>query len=264
MQRRTNRDDFKQAVEVTGLTGHGHVWAFADGYEILGDQILEKPALDEDGYGLMYPYYPLEDAPDLFLKFARLYEEVDFQAAALEWCHRYGMLHTPDEQSIDNMGTSMPLLTFRREVARAHYVLAIYEAVLNRDKMAARTLLSELGDPEGDLYHPVYSQPLQKAIQWVRCEVMFKVQNSYLPMLLPKEPYSLEVKHTWYFLDLLGAMYLQMYWLMASNGKISRCEYCARIISLTKPYPDGRKRRRDKRFCDDACRQAHHRVKRKT
>ena len=72
---------------------------------------------------------------------------------------------------------------------------------------------------------------------------------------------SHEVDIAWTFDTLLGAMYLQMYWIMASSDSKTRCEHCGRIISLGRPHPDGRKRRRDKRFCDDACRQAHHRSK---
>jgi len=63
----------------------------------------------------------------------------------------------------------------------------------------------------------------------------------------------------WNFKSLLEAMYLQMHWLMAAGNDLTRCEYCGRLISLACPHPEGRKRRRDKRFCDDACRQAHHR-----
>ena len=57
---------------------------------------------------------------------------------------------------------------------------------------------------------------------------------------------------------LYGAMYLQMYWLMAAGGNVTRCKYCGRIISLASPGPDARKTRQDKKFCDDACRQRHH------
>jgi hypothetical protein len=75
---------------------------------------------------------------------------------------------------------------------------------------------------------------------------------------------SLEVKSHWNFYNLLGAMYLQVYWLMAFGENVARCQYCSQIISLARPHPEGRKRRSDKRFCDDACRQAHHRSKTKT
>ena len=65
----------------------------------------------------------------------------------------------------------------------------------------------------------------------------------------------------WKFDNLVGAMYLQAYWMLTSGDELGRCEYCSRIISLARPHPEGRKRRRDKRFCDDACRQANHRRK---
>jgi hypothetical protein len=71
------------------------------------------------------------------------------------------------------------------------------------------------------------------------------------------------VRAWWWYENLLGAMYLQMHWLMTSGSELARCENCGRIIALSRPYPEGRKRRRDKRFCDDACRQAHHRSKKR-
>jgi hypothetical protein len=69
------------------------------------------------------------------------------------------------------------------------------------------------------------------------------------------------IRSSWEFDKLLGAAYLQMWWLMSSGGDVTRCEYCRRIMSLARPHPNGRKRRRDKRFCSDSCRQAHRRSK---
>jgi hypothetical protein len=67
----------------------------------------------------------------------------------------------------------------------------------------------------------------------------------------------------WKFSNLLGAMYLQMYWLIEAGDKLTRCGHCGRVISLARPHPKGRKRRNDMRYCDDACRQAYHRAKKK-
>jgi hypothetical protein len=78
------------------------------------------------------------------------------------------------------------------------------------------------------------------------------------------KPNPLGIKSSWNFDNLLGAAYLQMYWLMTSGSEVTRCKYWGRIISLARSHPEGRKRRRDKRFCDDACRQAHYRSKRNT
>ncbi|MGH3145354.1 MAG: hypothetical protein ACRDTR_06080 [Rubrobacter sp.] len=67
------------------------------------------------------------------------------------------------------------------------------------------------------------------------------------------------------FLTLLGAMYLQMYWLVAAGEKhVARCRYCGTLIRLTARAPSSeseakrRKPRQDKRYCNDACRQRHH------
>ena len=68
---------------------------------------------------------------------------------------------------------------------------------------------------------------------------------------------------SWWPRNLLGAMYLQMYWLMTSSADLSRCKHCGRIISYAPPVPigegrRGRKPRRDKEFCDSRCRQNYH------
>ena len=72
------------------------------------------------------------------------------------------------------------------------------------------------------------------------------------------------IRSSWGFDNLLGAAYLQMWWLMTSGGDVTRCENCRRIMSLARTHPNGRKRRRDKRFCSDSCRQAHHRSKKRS
>src|SRR5215213_10034326 len=66
----------------------------------------------------------------------------------------------------------------------------------------------------------------------------------------------------WPLDNLLGAMYLQMYWLMTSAEELKRCEHCGLLNPLARPHPKGRKRR-DKRICDDACHRAHHRSKKR-
>ncbi len=60
--------------------------------------------------------------------------------------------------------------------------------------------------------------------------------------------------------NLVGAMYLQFYWLLTSGEDLSRCNYCSRIISYNRPAPDSKERkpRKDKQFCDSRCRQNYH------
>ena len=65
---------------------------------------------------------------------------------------------------------------------------------------------------------------------------------------------------TWRVRNLLGAIYLQFFWLVTSTGELSRCKYCGRIIAYAPPMPEsaGRKPRKDKEFCDSRCRQNYH------
>jgi hypothetical protein len=81
---------------------------------------------------------------------------------------------------------------------------------------------------------------------------------------IPDHLYSPEaLSAAWWPRNLLGAMYLQMYWLMTSFADLSHCRYCGRIISYAPPIPAGenrkvRKPRKDKEFCDSRCRQNYH------
>lgn len=88
--------------------------------------------------------------------------------------------------------------------------------------------------------------------------VTFDSDSNDEPLLKPEHFRAATVPR-----NLEGAMYLQMYWLITSSGELSRCEYCGRILSLNRPNPGGRKRRNDRRFCNDSCRQAHHRQKKR-
>jgi hypothetical protein len=66
------------------------------------------------------------------------------------------------------------------------------------------------------------------------------------------------VKGGWGFRNLLGAMYMQMRWLMAAGADLKRCRYCRRIISFSPPSPGARKPRSNKEYCNKSCRQSHH------
>jgi hypothetical protein len=65
---------------------------------------------------------------------------------------------------------------------------------------------------------------------------------------------------TWRVRNLLGAIYLQFFWLITSMSELSRCKHCGRIISYAPPMPESksRKPRKDKEFCDSRCRQNYH------
>jgi hypothetical protein len=70
-----------------------------------------------------------------------------------------------------------------------------------------------------------------------------------------------QLTRSWVPTNLLGAMYLQFYWLMTSAGDLSRCKYCGRIISHASSIASSgqtRKPRNDKVFCGSQCRYNYH------
>jgi hypothetical protein len=274
--------DFREAHGLTGGEA-AHSWSVCGkGYEIVGDEIvatLEYSDLSDD----WLDYFPLENVPDLFLKFGKLYEQTDFEQAALAFSNKYGLpgdreVSAKDERGQKPTPPKMRVSEFRNEARRAWGVLALYEAVLNGDAPAVKDLFFKLRDDKVyamwdkffrferiEDYDDVLLQigflcavqTVEEVVQNVcRHRIMFSTQSGKRP--------DLSTVHTaWHFDSLVGAMHLQMWWLMASAGDITRCEFCGRIVSLARSRPGGRKHRRDKRFCDDACRQAHHRSKKK-
>jgi hypothetical protein len=291
MRRRLGLADFKEPHAAVFEARASGLWAKCDRYEIRGSEIaaapdrmrgLERGLKEEDDEGWS-TYDPINDVPDLFLRFARLYGEPDFDRAALEFANRYGLPSGEDESpaafgeaGYDTEALNWRLSRFHHEARRAWVVLALYEAVLNDEDQTVRQVLSEHGDIEpfggflvilewGPHGHQNYTLAIGlRCVLGATEEVVHKYcrQQVRLHMSPDERPsVSNEMDVSWTYDTLLGAMYLQMYWLIASSESTTRCEHCGRMISLGRPHPDGRKRRRDKRFCNDACRQAHHRSK---
>jgi hypothetical protein len=277
MRRRIDPRAFGRAGELVGPRQRaGRSWYVCEGYELSAGIIRMKPdigAARTKSYALK-PYKPLEDVPDLFLRFARLHKSTNFPEAALSWSHKYGV-PGGDSQGHSSSMESMKLSLFWTEAKRAWIILTMYEAALNRDAQTIRDLIhndlyrddalewsvhdfregwSEAEYLAVALLTPVYD--VDSTVQLL-CRRSLEVPTPYY------DPDPSNVTSSWEFDSLVGAMYLQMYWLLESGGDVTRCEHCGRIISLGRPHPGGRKRRSDKRFCDEACRQAHHRSKKR-
>ena len=66
----------------------------------------------------------------------------------------------------------------------------------------------------------------------------------------------------WGVRNLLGAIYLQFYWVVTSGEGITKCSCCGQIISYAPPVLEtgakGRKPRSNKEFCDSRCRLNYH------
>jgi hypothetical protein len=273
-------------------------WEVCEEYEL--KRLTDAPEGDSLPYVLVpkYPYNPLgsdkwrtyaplEDTPDLFLRFARLYERGDQIKAMVDWVHSYGVLGQYGETPRSSRAPQFAR-DFKESVAQAAGVLVLYEAVLNGDEEKVRaTFLEEFpfGDSNWRTHNFVPTKEVPYMIRKRAAEQLFehveenldgdllqyalldvagdveKMVNRYCTLSLGVEVGSHNpsgVRAIWNFKNLLGAMYLQMYWLIGAGGDITSCKYCGRIISLTSPLPSARKTRQDKKFCDNACRQRHH------
>ncbi len=292
MARRLGREDFDKTSELMGGRGPGnHMWGVCQEYEL-----RELPGADEQDdlqYELVpkYPssvrkerwktYEPLEETPDLFLRFARLYDKGDSIEAIVDWVHRYGVLG--DNPDAINWTAAQSVRSFRQESGKAAGILALYEAVLNGDGDRAKSVVLEDYPFVGGA-RQMHMQLGRLCRECVNREIMVVVEEVYdgdflsyawttvvedvnavvrrrcRPFLVfdAEVPDPTKVRDRWTFIGLLGGMYLQMYWLIAAGGNVTRCDYCGRIISLARPGPGARKPPQHKRFCDKACRQSYH------
>jgi hypothetical protein len=154
--------------------------------------------------------------------------------------------------------------------------LGLYEVVLNQDPdEAKRLVIAEYPLISAELWGSSTSDwEVEETVQIVADEfggnylayaleasswLVERTVRQYCHATLRPEGASdpSKLASSWGFENLLGAMYLQMYWLM-SSGDAVRCKYCKRIISLNRPLPEARKPPKHKKFCNNACRQSHY------
>jgi hypothetical protein len=302
MEQRLGRGDFERSRGGRDGSSGTHVWSVCEGYElrrpancdegnVSGYVLVPSHAREPANFGFWSSYEPLVDTPDLFLKFARLHGADDAVGAMVGWVRAYGALGHGERPY--QPGSPQQYRQFWDAVDEAASVLAKYEAVLNDDEDKAESLCLEkfpFGGSAGRLVKNLRDIPPDLALEIVTettaetvekaCDgdylryaletateaVEYMVRNYCVPSLRVEDGSrdASGVTAGWDFKSLLGAMYLQMYWLMASGSELARCEYCGLLLSLARPNPEGRKRRSDRRFCGDACRQAHHRAKKES
>ena len=289
MGRRVGPGDFEQAGRLKKHSEERGVCYRCRGYRTEGNKIkalFPDPRTLVDGTATVVvggddgwtAFLPLADEPELFLKFARLHRARGFEASALNFCNRYGIPgfvrrpHKAEERHAAEAGIGAAEITFGQmweESRLAWAILCLYEAAHDESARRVQEILTQYHDVlnEWPVYSPgrdigdldaawfamiIATQATGEMVQLL-CRLGLHVM---LPSGTPPP-----VSEGWTFDNLLGAMYLQMFWLMASGEDLARCEHCGLVMSLGHAAPGGRKRRQDKRFCDDACRQAHHRAK---
>ena len=294
MGRRLGLSDFANASGFLGApegTPYEHTdyfvyWPVCEEYQVRGNRIVAKWPLEEPYFDRWELYKPLDHTPDLFLRFAKLNEKQDFREAALDFCHKYGApgdcalplgyireMGFDDsygfEEHMDRVfggyerhGVQTSLSEFRGEVGVMSEILTAYEKLLNRDFEKPRLARDEAypvsasGGGARRAPHPLSSHVAQVQS---RVHTLCRPAVFFTEEFLSPETALSGIRSAWEFDTLFGAAYLQIFWLLTSGGDVARCENCRRVMSLARSLPNGRKTRRDKRFCSDSCRQAHHR-----
>lgn len=187
-------------------------------------------------------------------------------------------------------GPQDTLVNFRREVYRANLVLTAYEEVLSKDVENSyrgeldlttdeeRLTKAFLEEDEADEYAGPRLSPTREATEALilvslgRLSVHMQdiLEAFTFPRFTLRKPSTPEsvrgwwtpklLSPSWGYHNLLGAMYLQFYWLTTSASDLSRCKHCTRAISYAQPIArnQDRKPRKDKEFCDSRCRQNYH------
>jgi hypothetical protein len=260
------RSDLEKALEWSG----GSVDEGSTADKLLREAV-ERRELRREGW----VYWPLVKYPDLFLKFARLADEgklddgptvdkldTDKNAeAAKDWAETYGTLGlTRVEQdefgfrgASTRGGKEDTVAAFAHEAWVANGCLKLYEAAIAEELDA--DLITSYMIPRGEAR--LAAQPPGKLRAWaldvVATETQARVAGNAYPALYGEVGGFVQ---GWSFTNLLGAMWLQMFWLLTATEAPRRCKNCDRIIAYEQPnQPQGTKKRgrKKEKFCNKEC-----------
>jgi hypothetical protein len=251
--------------------------------ELTAEEVKRDPDVFREYVNSVDYYSPLS-YPDMFLEFAGLADGGEITLGVmLEWVEQYGVLgfeeresRDIDPQEPDLMGGPYDsLLGFDYEARMANAVLRLYEAATDPKGVDVEGIKRCEGWLSTEAVLREYGHRMDTsaglrdaALGWVAGTVRRKVAEDCYPELY-QEAHTFRSGYG--FKSLVGAMYLQMMWLMTATGEIRLCQGpgCNKVIAFEPPEPPkdpglrknarGRYRtRKDKRFCSDNCRVKHH------
>jgi hypothetical protein len=276
------------------------VWLVYDGYEQI-EEDGRLPYLKASNRDAFKIYDPIFHTPHLFLDFARIAESKSPPDELAKWLRQYGLLglscdggaygvpHMPQVVSpplcySPEGGPGETRAAIWEEVRTANEVLGLYEAVFNQDDGKLEDWhLRTYEDPEQRWLQTYTEETDSTRVDTLAGLALIRVQELVRERLMLFAYPDISLKGTgavlqgtkgsvpsveqlalgWSPRNLLGAIYLQFYWLITSGKDLSRCKQCGRIISYAPPMPKWgeltpRKPRRDKEFCNRQCRQNYH------
>lgn len=222
-----------------------------------------RPWESDGGVKKLYP--PLR-RPDLLLRLREIGKKGCTVETMRAWARDFGLLGVSDDE-----GRVESLTEFTIAASRVARVLGLWEAATYNDASRARELLEGygiLGDRFEDLKKSALIQVGDDVADYLRNRTY---PRSYLEFNRETGEF-VGVEQGWGFRNLLGAVYLQMMWLMKSGGRRCKREGCPKTIDFEvpeyagpaevprtnpktgQPYERGPYRTRsDKEFCSPAC-----------
>jgi hypothetical protein len=269
------RVDLASALEKTG-----GVVSPGSPEEELARQAYKRMQLRKEGW----VYYPLVEKPDLFLKFARLADDGGLDNAAtadeldtdknasvaLDWAEEHGTLGLTraDEQrwfrgASTRGGIADTVASFAYDAWRANACLRLCEAA-TADEIDMDLIHSYMDPYQIARFARTPANAREWALNIVATETQRMIAGNAYPALYGEMGRFIS---GWSFSNLLGAMWLQMYWLLTATVEPSRCRNpeCDKIIAYEQPdqstqgvrkndRSSGYATRKDKRFCGRKCR----------
>lgn len=217
-----------------------------------GLYLSAEPPSGRDDWSRWKQYLPLRDEPDLFLRFARLAEGGASPDGVVGWAGRYGLLGCgePAQHSAVGMNAGWfgrpeeSIELFVDEAERAATVLswcealssgdgdAMFEAMQERPvvecayprpnrtaDLAEEDLAGLTAKHRGSVTDHYDGDPLLLGADYLAWEVNVMIRSSCYRFLRPgaaSDAYALA--GDWGFTSLLGAMYLQVSWLIEARG----------------------------------------------
>ncbi len=220
-------------------------------------------------------YSPLKDTDTLFLWFARLADEGEITPEVwVKWVDTYGTLGLQPESPMSPWGDPRggpqeTFAAFKAATMQANLVLRTYEAATapqGPDVEALKALLPRrkpitfMGE-KIETKDRTVGELRDEALEEVRETVQSWINLYCHPQISPIRGVD---RRGWGFKNLLGAMYLQMFWLLTEPGQIRRCQApgCNKVLTIEQPeeapgYATGThgryKTRADKQHCDHTC-----------
>jgi hypothetical protein len=251
----------------------------------------------QSGLGDYDEYFPLVSHPTLFLMFARLGDDGEItEEVWLDWIKGYGVLglergtsvreivedHRDLGLGIDSLldeleqldamgvpyssnsgrmegGPAESYRNFKSEALKATRLLRVYEATSQEDPDV--DLMGRHAERDFGIRISTPREAKAWGLGWLASEIDPVISEECYPALYPMGD---RVAQGWGFHSLLGAMYLQMAWLVAAKEEV-HCKQCGRIIDYEQPeipreqlpeqpgWHRPHKTRSDKEFCGKGC-----------